>query len=419
MLNIRSIISQKESESLDFKREFHENNAKLLHDILCLSNSFYEGDRFLVFGIANDKTIQGVENDPNKKTNAGLHDFLRQVNLNRIPQVELTFHQVDGHEIGLLQIMNAPKKPYFVRKDFQDGKILVRAGVVYTRLGDTNIPRNETAPEDHIEIMWKERLGLLRLRVITLEESFPIRLDDTRERVLEVLGKPDATGWQIEQYYSHGIEISYDQHFDTVDGLAVYPLPSGTAFEGTVFAIKLGDSFNKVKEVIGRPSHWGLAYENSSIAVWEIDDKLLVVEFWRSSTRKTLLSSQQLGTVKSIAYCNRKSLIGYNALVAIAIEQIKRGITPSSFESEDILTMDIELDSPMFSEEYEILGARPSIVGGAEVLVAFTASEVVLAFWVYPLEWQYPVIRAIYKLGGDTVTKNTGSSVEGLDEEMR
>jgi hypothetical protein len=63
MLNIQSLISRNESESLDFKREFHENNAKLLHDILCLSNSFYEGDRFIVFSVANDKTVHDVEND--------------------------------------------------------------------------------------------------------------------------------------------------------------------------------------------------------------------------------------------------------------------------------------------------------------------------------------------------------------------
>ncbi len=413
MLNIQSLLSQKESESLDFKREFHENNAKLLHDILCLSNSFYEGDRCIVFGIANDKTVYGVENDPNKKTNADLHDFLRQVQLNKIPQLELTSHQVDGHEIGLLQIMNTPKKPYFIRKDFQYGKITVRAGVIYTRLGDTNIPPNETAPEDHIEIMWRERFGLLKIRAVSLENNFPVKIGDARERVLEVLGKSDATGWNIEHYYSEGIEISYDQHFDTVDGLIAYPLPSGTAFEGTVFGIKLGDSFAKVKEIIGPPSHWGLAYEHSSIAVWEIDDKLLVAEFWRSSSNdKTPLPTQQSGTVKSISYCNRKSFVGYNALVAIAIEQIQRGVTPPAFETEDILTMNIDLDSPILNEEYEILGARPAIMGGAEVLVAFIKSKVVLAFWIYPLQWQYPVVRAIYKLGGASDMTTAESNVE-------
>lgn len=60
MLNIERITSQNESEFIDFKREFHKSNAKLLHDILCLSNSFYEGDRFIAFGVANDKTVYGI-----------------------------------------------------------------------------------------------------------------------------------------------------------------------------------------------------------------------------------------------------------------------------------------------------------------------------------------------------------------------
>src|SRR5262249_815249 len=118
MLNIQSTVSQKESEWLDFKRGFHENNAKLLHDVLCLSNAFYKVDRIIVFGVENNKNVYGVENDPHKKTNANLHDFLRQVHLNKIPQMELTFHQIDGHEIGVLQIINSPNKPYFLLKDF-------------------------------------------------------------------------------------------------------------------------------------------------------------------------------------------------------------------------------------------------------------------------------------------------------------
>jgi hypothetical protein len=31
---------------------------------------------------------------------------------------------------------------------------------VYTRLGDTNIPKDSSAPDDHVELMWRERFGL-------------------------------------------------------------------------------------------------------------------------------------------------------------------------------------------------------------------------------------------------------------------
>lgn len=113
MNDLRNLTAQKESVWLDFKREFHSNTAKLLHDILCLSNALYDGDRFIVFGVSNDKTIYGVENDANKKTNADIHDFLRQIHLNKIPEVELIFHQFDEHEIGCLKIKNHPFMRWF------------------------------------------------------------------------------------------------------------------------------------------------------------------------------------------------------------------------------------------------------------------------------------------------------------------
>lgn len=401
MEDLQNIIAQKESVWLDFKREFHSNNAKLLHDILCLSNALYDGDRFIVFGVANDKTIYRVENNPNRKTNADIHDFLRQMHFNKIPQVELTFHQLSEHEIGLLRIENLPQKPYAIQQDFQRDKIHIRAGVVYTRLSDTNIPHNETAPEDHIERMWKERLEYKHIKSLSFEETFPIKLDDTMEKVLEVLGEPDATGWRIAHYYSEGIEISYDQHDDFVDGLSIYHLPSGTAFEGTLFGIKLGNSFAEVKENLGNPSYWGLSYEKSSIAVWEFDDKLLLIRIWSNKNQDNSIPFQQLGTVRSISYCNQKSFIGYNALVARAIEQIANGEIPKEFEREDISIRGITLDNPIFRKEYELLGAQPAMFGGAEVLVAFPETKEVIAFWIYSLQWKYPVIRAIYKMGQD------------------
>ncbi len=411
MSELLNLINEKESEWIDFKRQFHENNAELIHDILCLCNSSFDGDRFIVFGVANDKTLHDVSNDSNKKTNADLHDLLRQIHLNLIPKVELTSFNHNGNEIGILRIFNSTQKPFFVRKDFQKGKFLVRAGVIYTRLGDTNIPRNEVAPDDHIEMMWKERFGLLNQN-ISLEKHFPVKLDDSRERVQEIFGKPDSVGWLVEHYYSEGIEISFDQHSDTVDGLVVYHLPSGTAFEGTVFGIRLGDSFSKVKQIIGKPSFWGLAYRNSSMAVWRIDEKLLVIEIWSNRNRDNTIPSQQLGTVKSIIYCNKKSYVGYNVLVVQAIEQIQRGEIPKEFEREDITLMNIELDNPVFKESYELLGARQATMGGAEVLVAFEESEIVLAFWVYPLQWQFPVIRSIYKLGEAIKQVESGSNLE-------
>jgi Putative DNA-binding domain len=161
MTILEILLSQSESENLDFKRQFHSNNVELLHDVVCLVNSYTEGDKYLVFGIEDDKTVVGVQSDPNRKNNAGIQDLFRQSNFNRIPTVNLqTIKYQTNIEIDIITIENRPDKPFFLLKDktFQ-GKTM-RAGVIYTRLGDTNIPLQESASEVQIELMWRERFGL-------------------------------------------------------------------------------------------------------------------------------------------------------------------------------------------------------------------------------------------------------------------
>lgn len=156
-----SLLLEHESEWLDFKAQFHSETLTLIHDILCLANSYTDNNKYLVFGIEDNKTVRGVESDPNRKRNAEIQDLLRQSNFNRIPTVTLrSYSGVQGHAVDVLEIRNRPDKPFFLIKDKQGAGKVIRAGVVYTRVGDTNIPLKETAPEDHIELMWRERFGL-------------------------------------------------------------------------------------------------------------------------------------------------------------------------------------------------------------------------------------------------------------------
>ena len=156
------LLRQRESEALDRKRSYPGNNITLLHDILCLCNSYVAEDRHLLYGVEDGGTVCGVEADPNRKCNADLHDMLRQSTLNRIPTVSLEPLVVHNkQEVDILTIENRPDKPFFVLKDRRHERDTLRAGVVYTRLGDTNTPLREAAPEEHIELMWRERFGLV------------------------------------------------------------------------------------------------------------------------------------------------------------------------------------------------------------------------------------------------------------------
>ena len=135
-MNIYQLLHCDESESLDFKECFHSDTVDFIHDILCLANSYTDNDRYLVFGIKDDKTLVGVENDK-KKNNAQIQDMLRQANFNRIPSVNLEYMDIQGHKVAVLTIRNRPDKPFYLTKDKKVGKRTIRAGVIYTRLGDT------------------------------------------------------------------------------------------------------------------------------------------------------------------------------------------------------------------------------------------------------------------------------------------
>jgi hypothetical protein len=159
-MDVSELLVQKESETLDFKQKFHARNIDLLHDILCLANAYSEGDRYLVFGVTDKKQLVGIEDDANMKSNAMIQDLLRASKFNRIPSVKLDSQSFDGHTVAVLVIKNRPDKPFFLVADKIEGNDRIRAGIIYTRIGDTNIPLQESAPEDHIELMWRERFGL-------------------------------------------------------------------------------------------------------------------------------------------------------------------------------------------------------------------------------------------------------------------
>ena len=49
---IRELISLKQEGSYwDFKREWHSNNADLLHDIICYANNLVNRDCYIIIGI--------------------------------------------------------------------------------------------------------------------------------------------------------------------------------------------------------------------------------------------------------------------------------------------------------------------------------------------------------------------------------
>jgi Putative DNA-binding domain len=159
------IASQREGDHWDFKAMPHENNAKLLHDLLCLANSLHKGDRYLILGVADPRdggTITGLQpTTPGRKTQADYIDFLRNISFagaNR-PHVTLVTVQLEGQEVDILIIADLPGKPYWITQDYVRGEHRVRQHI-YTRVGDSNTPLDQSADSRVVEQLWRQRFGL-------------------------------------------------------------------------------------------------------------------------------------------------------------------------------------------------------------------------------------------------------------------
>jgi hypothetical protein len=179
------IKSKREGDYWDFKEEPHDNNASLLHDILCLSNSLHRGERYLIVGVSDPKTgsiIKGlVQNQTNRKDQNHFIDFLRSKKFagDIRPEVELKTILIENKEVDVLIVLDNPFKPYYLTEDYRDRDKKVSAYYIYSRTNDANTPLTKSADIYQIQQMWRQRFGLqlsplerMRLLLTRPEEWF-------------------------------------------------------------------------------------------------------------------------------------------------------------------------------------------------------------------------------------------------------
>lgn len=172
---ITSLINKKQEVGYwDFKQQWHDSKADLLHDIICLTNNMENRDAYLIFGV-EDKTCQIIgineDNSRNRLNTVGVVNFLRDKkfvgDVRPIARVETI--DIEGKELDILIIENSHYTPFRLSQDFKDrpkksdgkdtGKT-VKANNVYTRIQDTNTPIDKTADPDKEERLWRKRLRI-------------------------------------------------------------------------------------------------------------------------------------------------------------------------------------------------------------------------------------------------------------------
>ena len=164
-MNLKNLIKRNESNWLDFKSQWPDHTAEFVFDILCMANSDSPNDRFIVYGY--DESLKKIVDDNKRKwSNDNIFDILDRANFSNIPEISINTITVDGKKLDIITISKTNKRPYFLTKDMafttkgNSTNRIIRAGVVYTRTGSKNTAHNESATENQISEMWRERFGL-------------------------------------------------------------------------------------------------------------------------------------------------------------------------------------------------------------------------------------------------------------------
>ncbi len=167
------LINSPESDWLDFKQEWYKSTIDLIIDILCMANSDANSDRYILIGY--DEENRKFHNiTQNRRSCDDFHNILNTSNFNRIPNAYIKSIEIDGNLVDIIVIEKTNYRPYFLLKDKKKENKIIRAGVVYSRNGSSNTPICDTASENQISDMWRERFGL----TLTPKERFQLYVRD-------------------------------------------------------------------------------------------------------------------------------------------------------------------------------------------------------------------------------------------------
>ena len=157
---LRLLSLQQEGGYWDFKRQWYEDNADMLHDIICMSNNLYDRDAYIIIGIDEEMeySVADVANDPNRKNTQKIVDFLKGKKFagGIRPIVSVESVRCAGGTIDVIIIENSCNTPFYLTESY--GK--VRANNIYTRIMDTNTPKDSSADINHVEQLWRKRFHL-------------------------------------------------------------------------------------------------------------------------------------------------------------------------------------------------------------------------------------------------------------------
>lgn len=194
---IQQLINfKREGDFWDFKEKWYENNVDLVGDIINFANTTHHKDCYIIIGIKDaDFEIVGVQaNDTNRKNTQNIQDMLHNISFEggRIPIVRVMEFQIQGKLIDVITIFDSNQVPFYLTKEYHIGRKKIPAGVIYSRIEDTNTEKVKSASLNQMENLWKKRF----------------KLDITpAKRLVDALSYPET--WKKQYDFEHEMEYYY------------------------------------------------------------------------------------------------------------------------------------------------------------------------------------------------------------------
>lgn len=176
-----------------------------------MANNLENHDAYIIIGI-KDKTFEVLDlsSDKKRKNTQNFVDCLKDMDFagGIRPIVKVQTIRINDKDIDVIIIKNTSNTPYYLKKS-HDGVI---ANHIYTRIQDTNAPKNGSADIDKVEYLWKKRFGLIQPPI----EKLQIYMRDYSNWVNGPYG-------EFEKYYKYFPEYTMKyEHDETRDAYQYY-----------------------------------------------------------------------------------------------------------------------------------------------------------------------------------------------------
>ena len=145
LINLRA-----EGSFYDYKLEMHTDMANLLHDILCLSNNTENKDAYLIYGVNDQGEAVGLSTEIRLDN---ILDFFKTQEFagGHMPEIDVKSLFYKYKRIAVIVCKSSKYVPFFLIKNCRG----VFANQIYTRVGNTNTPKNQHACYNDVERLWR------------------------------------------------------------------------------------------------------------------------------------------------------------------------------------------------------------------------------------------------------------------------